>query len=302
MPVTKRTGFTLVEMLVVVAIIGMLASLILPAVQSARENARRGVCLNNLKNIAHAANLWAGKNSDQHYPGYLETISDGLPNGVSRRVPWVVVLLPHLDQTALYEDWKERNSNNAPFIQEPFLCPSDPYKDGQNRPVNNYVANGGLWLETDDMGVRGAEGEKPANGIFHNRLLPGAPRTTDMDFKDGKEQTILFSENMQSGDWHQFNDLQAKTSNVFVWHPTASVLRSINGERHDSDWNSANPNPDMARPCSMHFNTANIAFASEATMGLRESIDYRVYQQLMTPDGDASDMPVKFRLNGKDYK
>jgi prepilin-type N-terminal cleavage/methylation domain-containing protein/prepilin-type processing-associated H-X9-DG protein len=90
----SRKAFTLVELLVVIAIIGVLVALLLPAVQAAREAARRTQCLNNLKQIGIALH------------NYNDTFGN-LPN--SRRDPsftWQVTILPFMEQTALYDQWK----------------------------------------------------------------------------------------------------------------------------------------------------------------------------------------------------
>mgnify|MGYP001138020239 CR=1 FL=1 len=90
----RHGGFTLVELLVVIAIIGILVALLLPAIQAAREAARRTECSNNLKQWALAMQVY-------------HDIHKSLPIGMARtpRHTWVVSLWPHLEQTGLTESY-----------------------------------------------------------------------------------------------------------------------------------------------------------------------------------------------------
>jgi len=116
---SRQSGFTLVELLVVIAIIGVLVALLLPAVQAAREAARRAQCTNNLKQIALAAHNFHDVNGK--FPAAI--YSDGLAayyplqasetykawdiNSASLRGPsWAVMLLPFIEQSALYDEFE----------------------------------------------------------------------------------------------------------------------------------------------------------------------------------------------------
>jgi prepilin-type N-terminal cleavage/methylation domain-containing protein/prepilin-type processing-associated H-X9-DG protein len=107
-------GFTLVELLVVIAIIGILVALLLPAVQAAREAARRSQCQNNLKQIALAFQNYHSTHN-QYAPGWIE-------NNVQPRVErgpnfaWGALLLPYLEETALNDqfDFKLKSTTGTP--------------------------------------------------------------------------------------------------------------------------------------------------------------------------------------------
>jgi len=126
----RRTGFTLIELLVVIAIIGVLVGLLLPAVQQAREAARRNSCLNNLKQLGNALHNYADSNAsggDNHLP-YLAfkksaagIIHGGDTNWTSNSssqhaywgayASWLVQVLPFLEEAALYDDWVAATNN-----------------------------------------------------------------------------------------------------------------------------------------------------------------------------------------------
>jgi prepilin-type N-terminal cleavage/methylation domain-containing protein/prepilin-type processing-associated H-X9-DG protein len=117
-------GFTLVELLVVIAVIGILIALLFPAVQAAREAARRGQCANNLKQIGVAMHNFVTANADSFPPGRYNT---------PYNYGWAVFVLPYIEQSALAQNFN-RNANfydpvNQPVVQTPlaiFQCPSVP--------------------------------------------------------------------------------------------------------------------------------------------------------------------------------
>ena len=145
-------GFTLVELLVVIAIIGILVALLLPAIQAAREAARRAQCSNNLKNIGLA------------FANYTDT-NKRLPPGTSLVMgsteltptsgTWVVKILPYIEEKALYDQWRKDKFSNDPLNKVvcgtslPWLiCPSDSEiltPGGVDPPGMHNDGGGGLW-------------------------------------------------------------------------------------------------------------------------------------------------------------
>ena len=118
-----RTGFTLVELLVVIAIIGVLVALLLPAVQSAREAARRMQCKNNLKQVGLALHSYHTAH------GVLPFGSD-YANG--NRSTWAMFILPYIERQAHYDLFDHSlplvHADNTPAcetIVPTYLCPSD---------------------------------------------------------------------------------------------------------------------------------------------------------------------------------
>lgn len=196
----SRRAFTLVELLVVIAIIGTLVGLLLPAVQAAREAARRTQCQNSLSQLALAVQMREGSKKD--VPGYINRL--GI-TGTSQQVraPWMVLLLPYLEQQQLYDQWN--NGNLHPEMSFPALamatCASNPpVTVGQ--PNLSYVVNAGYrhdWNRGNTTTPATAitpklpPFENAANGVFFDRTrwadVSGGP-TPDPAWPSGDARDI----------------------------------------------------------------------------------------------------------------
>ncbi len=149
----KRRGFTLIELLVVISIIATLMSLILPAIQNAREAGRRTQCLNNIRNVTVAALNFASSNKSR-LPAlaYFPTPTAASASGA--RIlgrSWAVEMLPYMDQQGTYDRWNKDVAFNAPpnlalastLYVEAFACPND--ESAFVTPGGlSYVANTGF--------------------------------------------------------------------------------------------------------------------------------------------------------------
>ena len=178
---SRRQGFTLIELLVVISIIGVLAGLLLPAIQAARESGRRAQCQNNMKNIGLGLMQYSTKKNSFPAGGtILENTSSDLVTGANSNIgaaasgsltatqstnlshSWVVDILPYLDNQELYNAWNRQNSyldattstgsNAAPtnaFLSNtaiPILrCPDDNTAQPDQGNLS-YVVNGGFAL------------------------------------------------------------------------------------------------------------------------------------------------------------
>jgi prepilin-type N-terminal cleavage/methylation domain-containing protein/prepilin-type processing-associated H-X9-DG protein len=143
----SREGFTLVELLVVIAIIGVLVALLLPAVQAAREAARRTQCTNNIRQLGLAVHNFHDVN--QVFPASQDqwVNSKGATIGCS----WHTRILPFIEQQAVYQlynfdaAWDDNKTNAVPQTGvictkiKGFICPSAPAPNA--RPVNNGRGN-----------------------------------------------------------------------------------------------------------------------------------------------------------------
>ena len=124
--IRRRVGFTLVELLVVIAIIGILVALLLPAVQAAREAARRTQCSNNLKQIGIAYQNYADARK-MLPPGYTATGTD--PNVTTPGWGWAAYILPYMEEGNIYQQidlTKPIETQNViQTVLSVYLCPSD---------------------------------------------------------------------------------------------------------------------------------------------------------------------------------
>lgn len=187
----RSKGFTLVELLVVIAIVGILIGLLLPAIQAAREAARRSNCSSNMRQLMLATQQF--EQDKNRYPGYHEAF--GKLGNVYKIGTWAVALLPYLEEEPLAEIWNDpRTTLEWSPGQELFTpripifqCPSDPQFQLGNSfnevelATNSYAANCGYWPGSaghacdpvrEDKSTRAAalSSQKYPNGVFTNQL------------------------------------------------------------------------------------------------------------------------------------
>ncbi len=207
-----RYAFTLVELLVVIAIIGILIALLLPAVQAAREAARRLQCANNLKQIGLALHNYHGALNcfppgAQTIPVHPRTWATGF--GIS----WMLAILPYHEQTTVYQNVDTAKTtdldyghDNIPALQGVapaiYACPSSRMERfsllGQS-DVNVLLAN--------YTGIAGADAHDPAerfNGVGHNvhaynGVLFANSTVRVEDIRDGSTNTIMVGEQSDFG-------------------------------------------------------------------------------------------------------
>ncbi len=205
----RRRGFTLIELLVCVSIIVLLMALLLPAVQSAREAARRGTCANNLRQFGLALNTYQStfKTFPLLYHGLVT--SDGTPGGRILGLGAFSIhcaLLPALEQSALANSINfsvpgaaevgtidfnvphPANLTASKVVVATFLCPSDPAasRDLSGGAGTNYRTNLGTALNPSGGSVGPIEGQNGAF-VFLQAIGPES-------FLDGLSNTMAFAE------------------------------------------------------------------------------------------------------------
>ncbi|MCR9116241.1 MAG: DUF1559 domain-containing protein [bacterium] len=200
----RRGGFTLVELLVVIAIIGVLIALLLPAVQAAREAARRTSCTNNLKQFGLALHNYHDTN--QKFP-------IGGKHGEPRDTWWHHTL-PYVEQNNLYEKINFNGTGcctalgtggATTVVIDASTCPSDPGAgsvSGQGFQ-GNYVANFGS-THMEQGTVAYGYGDN-GNGLFY-----GNSKTGFRDITDGSSNTALIAELLVNGAATSQNDMRGR--------------------------------------------------------------------------------------------
>jgi prepilin-type processing-associated H-X9-DG protein/prepilin-type N-terminal cleavage/methylation domain-containing protein len=228
----KYRAFTLVELLVVIAIIGALVGLLLPAVQSSRESARNNTCKNNIKQLSLA--LANYDTTLRRLPGYVNALVDPTNKSVGRRASWAVMLFPHMEEQALWDQWSGEFTQ-APRVAsiETLICPTNrPEIEGQ--PWLRYVVNAG-WASTDPnrfsppsvIGPVEPNREYLADGVFfdaaRNKAIL-ADQTNAPDKRESKPRIDSSLANVQSHDGTSKTLMVSESVHTWYWAYDANVL------------------------------------------------------------------------------
>ncbi len=211
----RVSGFTLVELLVVIAIIGILVGLLLPAVQAAREAARRMQCTNNLKQIGLSVHNY--ESTFKKLPAGSFLVNDATPH---------TVLLPFMEGNNLFALFDFRYSLNSNALNSPAIRQTVPYFICPTAPARTGFAWAGHGDYMQNMGVEASYANK--TGPFYRNSA-----TKFGEFTDGLSNTALFSEIRRGPHPGSGSSLQVipRTSNEYY-----AVATNV----ADSSWNATN--------------------------------------------------------------
>ena len=320
-----RAGFTLVELLVVIAIIGILVALLLPAVQAAREAARRNSCSNNLKQLGLALH--------NHHDTYRAFPLGGQYPVGTTGTGWSAQarLLPFMEQTNLQNliDWSLPYAAQGAVASTRvavFLCPSEPNQrlrpDPQTNNPNfahfplNYAGNFGTWFVFDPVNQQAGDG-----------LLVPNFATNMASVLDGTSNTLAFAEvkayqpyfrdsstpgglgaamptdplaiagwggnfKADSGHTEWVDGRVHQTGFTAAFTPNTRVPYPLNGRTLDIDYTSSREGASMTAPTysvvtsrSYHPGGVNVTLTDGSVRFLVQSVERRVWQALATRSG-----------------
>jgi prepilin-type N-terminal cleavage/methylation domain-containing protein/prepilin-type processing-associated H-X9-DG protein len=291
-----RDGFTLAELLVVMAIIGILVALLLPAIQAAREAARRMKCAGNLKQISFALH---------NYHDTFHAFPYGVNAGWGHS--WTTHVLHHIEQAALFDSvpwgesgwWAGADANSQAFRRlarsriSLFRCPSQSGPAWERRSINglsgrfivNYLGNAGGDARHDNHGNHGMD---RSNGVFLASVFvdrnhgPAAPIRI-RDIQDGTTNTLFLGEAIYLLDADQGCDV---CDRYYLYHANFdSALGSDFSEALGSAYypiNSAARN-NNERECafsSYHPGGCNVAWADASVRFVKATIPLETWRAM----------------------
>jgi len=296
-------GFTLVELLVVMVIIGMLMALLLPAVQSAREGGRRTACTNHQYQLTFG--LIQACDAHGFLPGWRNELKPMQPGS------WTVAVLPYIERNDVFAVWP--NSGSGVYLSM-FVCPSSP-PDALTIPVCAYAGNSGELASPDNGGQDGAG--KRATGVMRDACRDyGLVNLDDIAAADGTATTLLLSERCGQGAesaplTQAYWNTQIGPTPGFTNGTAAVPAFGITGSKQNKVINSrTNAAPGFwSQPSSNHPGGVVASFCDGHTQFIKDSLGANVYAQLLSMDnsqvstGPAATWRGTYNvLNEKDYR
>ena len=288
-----RRGLTLIELLVVIAIVAVLIALLLPAVQQAREAARRTVCRNNLRQIGIALHNYHDAHST-FPPGYIqEDLNDAYKH---TGFGWGTMLLPFVEQSVLYQTLDFESPTLPKIALTGWQCPSDPRIEGQAAWNNSAWGISGvppkMRLQDNFVGFAakasyvGNYGSAPLSSQRGNGILFGNSSIRLRDMLDGSSVTFAAGErSMETGPavWAgvHYNQLKA-------------ISGSTSAEQNDGHFVLASTGaalpvaPDGHGFDSAHVGGLHMLIGDGSVRFVSENIDARTWNNL----GNRSDGEV----------
>jgi prepilin-type N-terminal cleavage/methylation domain-containing protein/prepilin-type processing-associated H-X9-DG protein len=302
----RKSGFTLVELLVVIAIIGILVGLLLPAVQAAREAARRMQCSNNLKQLALACHNY--ESAMKRFPmAFVPAVSPYNTNGVNNNQEswgWGALILPYIEQSNLhgqlgvnFSSLRSVIANESPIVTNvvarpllevglsAFQCPSDPEGDqvSQQRHFGGgqgtNIAGWGQWRpgKSNYMCNRGTRDQpqrvQDTHGMFmeNNAIRHG-------QITDGTSNTFLIGERDslwgRGGTWCGVRNPRGALGRG-IYYVTANVRPKLNITDPPQPWNGGPNLSAQAGFGSLHTGGAQFAYADGSVHFISQSIEWR---------------------------
>lgn len=310
---SARRGLTLVELLAVIAIVGVLVGLLLPAVQTAREASRRSTCSNNLRQIALGVLLHV--ESQSVFPmgqvvvlsntttmiGWTATMPlNSMPN--NRRC-WMQFICPYVDLQSVYDDTLNGvMAGNFPFQRTSatqryplFMCPSDPnagkiayYNRGAAGTANIRGFSGNYLACASSTAFGPSMSGTNLNGLFfvQSQVRPGS-------VTDGLSNTAILAECIIVPDPPNFIDVRGVYFNPWAGETLFSTLRQPNttvgdGLPYTTNWTPWAPfgSPSHVQYArSMHSGGVNVAMADGSTRFVSDTVNAAVWTAAGTRRG-----------------